>query len=266
MKKLSQFVEKIIPLLSAASSVDLGTGQQLYQGSIENLSKLITAYLKNLYSYKDQNCLNTEIVVVNDSVAKQFSREINLSSFSFDIDFVDCGDLKCNQLRSKFEYTGSEGRPVITITAGRTPAFLVFVDANLVPLVCFNLYHKNMTAWAGRIGLRGTRKQRTDNPSTHFVFREHAESTGLLWMNRHELKDYHLNKHISLDTNIESHIVVEFDYLDHEHHHEFPSLELAIEKLEALTQSSELENLSTPILPHPDGSGKLYDLEKEDWV
>lgn len=268
MKKLSQFVDKIVPLISAAAEPDMLKGNTLYKGEIDDLSRLISQFLKNTYDYKDKNCLNVELVLVSDEVAEQFSKELDFRSFSFDVKFEDCQGLLCTNWRSRWEPSSENGRPVVTVRHGQTPAFLVFVDGNLSPLVCMNLYHKDFNAWAKRIDLRGTRQQRTNNPSTHFVYREHAEEVGLLWFNRDTLRHYSEIKSIGKlgFEEPEEYIVVEFDILDHEYHHKFNSLEQAVDRLEHLEEVAQIDKKSSPTLAHPDGSGRLWDIIEKDWM
>lgn len=189
MQKLSTLTNHIIPLLSTLTAPRLSTGLPFIDDT-KACSELLSDYLHRMYpNTKDIGSLKVEIVVVSDEVAKQFAKEVELSTFSFDIEFVACRRLACYEWRSKFETIGG-GRPIITIRSGKTPAFLIFVDGNLDPLVAFNLYHKNFNMWAQRIDLRATMKQRTNNPSTHYVYRQLAEDAGLLWFNKPSLHNY----------------------------------------------------------------------------
>lgn len=195
MKKVSALKNHIIPFLNILTRPSLEEGQPFCH-DVKKLSQLCSLYMHELYpDVKEIGALHVEIVVVDDKVAKQFAKESDLQTFSFDIDFVASSRLSCYEWRSKFETKG-EGRPLVTVKSGLTPAFLIFADYNLQPLVCLNMYYKNFNSWAKRIGLRGTRVQRTENPSTHYVYREKAQELGLLWFNNPALESINQIKDI----------------------------------------------------------------------
>lgn len=195
MKKVSALKNHIIPFLNVLTRPSLKTGYPFCSDEKE-LSNLCSHYMYELYpDVKDIGSLKVEIVVVDDTVAKQFAKESELQTFSFDIEFIASSRLACYEWRSKFETKG-EGRPLVTVKSGLTPAFLIFVDYNLQPLVCMNMYYKNFNSWAERIGLKGTRVQRTENPSTHYVYREKAQELGLLWFNNPALESINQIKDI----------------------------------------------------------------------
>jgi len=148
-------------------------------------AKMVSNTLMEMFpNFKDKECNSVEIVWLEDEVVEQLIKEIDCATFSFDIEFIKCQGLKCYDHRSKFEPTQRKGRPRIVVDAGRTPSYIIFTDRKHNPVVVLNMYHKNFNLWAERIDLRATMKQRTNNPSTHFVYRSKAEELGYAWFNR----------------------------------------------------------------------------------
>lgn len=180
MKKIKQVRDTIVPLMRAYNTIDLATGEP-HVPRLEQ-SKLLSLSIEHLYGVNPK-CCTVEIQELDDEIVEQIIGEESRSTFSFDIVFNKCEGLKCAEWRSKWEPTDKVGRPRITIDQGSVPAYIVYVDKHYVPVVIVNMYTSNFNLWAERIGLRGTMEQRTDNPSTHFVYKGRATDKGLVWFN-----------------------------------------------------------------------------------
>lgn len=170
-KKLSNLLNFIIPCLNVL-------GQEI--PSPVKLSRTVTKLLSELKEVPETLSNRVSILELSELQLKNVFNEMSASTLSFNILFSECDDKACGVWDNKKHNFKSE-RPTIPVIGGKTPGFIVYVH-NGIPILAFLTYSSNFNNWAERIRLRKSSNVRTSDPSTHYVYRESAEETGLLWI------------------------------------------------------------------------------------
>lgn len=170
-KKLSNLTSFILPCINVL-------GQEV--PNAPQLSRIVTKLFSELHCVPET--LTNKVLVLNlsDKQLSNLRKEMSSSTLSFNIKFQDCDERACGVWDNKKHILSSE-RPTIPVSSGKTPGFVVYIY-NGIPILSFLSYSSNFNNWAERINLRKSMNVRTSDPSTHYVYRESAEETGLLWI------------------------------------------------------------------------------------
>lgn len=168
--KLAQLTQTVLPILRGLSCFN---DPDLRGDITTNIFREMTGGVP-----KPSN--RVQVIEVSELTADLIFKDANAETFSLNLNFDrESVGLACHELHRPGQF--SEARPRIPVNSGKTAGFVVYTYRSN-PIAAFLMYGSNLNNWAGRIGLRQSMHRRTAHPSSHFVRREWAEESGLLWI------------------------------------------------------------------------------------
>jgi len=185
-KKLSQLVNFVVPYVRVMTGTSAETAL-----SINQIGRYITAFMREVHGLPDNITSRVLIRELSDYEYELLKNERNTKTFSFNIDFKNSEGMLCYETWFN-PLERLTCRPMIPVISGDCPGFVVFIYQGLVR-VALMTYSKSFNQWSDRIGLRKSMNTRTAEPSTHYVYKEEAINSGLLWFSDELLGDNVLN-------------------------------------------------------------------------
>ncbi|MGL4353012.1 MAG: hypothetical protein ACRCTP_03600 [Aeromonas popoffii] len=170
--KLSQLEQTVLPIIRGLKSLEVPFSRKSF---------LATEIFREIQGRAKANSSNKIFIVeVSQVGADLIFKDANAETFSFNLLFDDqCVGLACYSHVNLGQF--SSERPPVQVVSGKTPGFIVYTFQGN-PIAAFLMYGSNLNNWAGRIGLYRSMHRRTEHPSSHYVRREWAEESGLLWI------------------------------------------------------------------------------------
>lgn len=169
--KLSQLEQTVLPIIRGLKTLEVPASRK---------SCIATEIFREIQGCKPNNSNKIWIIEVSQVSADLIFKDANAETFSFNLLFDDQSvGMACYGHVNHGQF--SSERPQIQVTAGKAPGFIVYTYLGN-PIAAFLVYGSNLNNWAGRIGLYRSMFRRTDHPSSHYVRREIAEQSGLLWI------------------------------------------------------------------------------------
>ena len=177
MKKKSSLETIVLPLIETINdNIDCASW------SWTSKSRFVTKALRCMKGKSQAYDSSTRVTVreLSQIQYSQILKEYNSPSFSFNMKFVDCEKYKCSSWMNKYRVC-DDNRPTLIVLRGECFGFNVFTYKG-VPVFGIMMYSKSFETWANRIGLKNSFCDNSANPSTHYVTKEHAIESGLLWV------------------------------------------------------------------------------------
>lgn len=174
--KQSHLTKYVIPLVEGMLSSSNVQTELVFSPS--RLGITVTTLLHHLLGKSESREPHLKVVVheLSDTAFEIINSKSD--TFSFNIRFLNSENSKCFQWFNGVPQQSE--RVCVPVISGQTPGFVVFVYKKTV-VAAFCIYATNFNQWADFIGLRRTTKPATKNPSTHFVWKDKAIESGLLW-------------------------------------------------------------------------------------
>lgn len=177
MKKKSSLETIVLPLIETINNnIDCSSWNWTSK------SRFITSALRMMKGKSQAYDSSTRVTVreLSQTQYSQILKEYNSPSFSFNIKFVDCDKYKCCSWINKYRLP-DDNRPTLIVLRGECFGFNVFTYKG-VPVFGIMMYSKSFETWASRIGLKLSFNDKAANPSTHYVSKDTAIESGLLWV------------------------------------------------------------------------------------
>lgn len=171
--KLAQLEQTVLPIVKGLKSLEVPPSRKSF---------LATEIFREMQGGKLNQSNKIWIVEVSEVGADLIFKDANAETFSFNLLFDDQSvGMACYGHCNPGQF--SSERPTIQVVAGKTPGFIVYTFKGN-PITAFLMYGSNLNNWAARIVVRQSMHRRTEHPSSHFVRRDWAEESGLLWISQ----------------------------------------------------------------------------------